>query len=97
MTELRRRKPDGVPGPESAGTVYGPMETDSRLPRRNRRPGQRLRCRTVGGLRNACAGIPTPELQAGILEDLFAACERVAPERIRGAMRNRLRRPAPDT
>ena len=40
---------------------------------------------------NACAGIPTLELQAGILEDLLTACDKVIEPRLR-AILDRLRR-----
>ena len=41
---------------------------------------------------NACAGISTLELRAGILEDLFLACARVGEDSRIHAILDRLRR-----
>ena len=49
-----------------------------------------LEAERLAACANACSGIPTRELQAGILQDLIEACGRQASERIR-AILNRLR------
>jgi hypothetical protein len=93
MTELTRSQFDGVASPDRARTVYvahgkqvldghGGVLAHAASP---------LGAERLAACANACNGIPTRELEAGILQDLFEACGRQAPERIR-AILNRLQR-----
>ena len=94
MAEVTRSQFDGVAGAETSHTIYvadGKQVLDTRggVVAHAVSEGEAKRLATCA---NACSGIPTRELEAGILKDLFAACGRQAPERIR-AILNRLRLP----
>lgn len=94
MTELTRLQFDGAAPPDPDQTVYvahGKQVLDAHGGvLANAVSAQEAE--RIAACANACSGIPTRELEAGILQDLFAACGRQASERIR-AILNRLRMP----
>ena len=94
MTELMGSQFDGVAPPDLAQTVYvahGKQVLDGH--------GtvvalavSSAEANWLAACANACRGIPARELEAGILQDLIAACGRESPERIR-AILNRIQLP----
>ena len=92
MTELTRSPFDGIAAPESAQTVYvahGKQVLDAHGGV-IAQAASALEAERLAACANACSGIPTRELEAGILQDLIAACGHDSSGRIR-AILNRLR------
>ena len=89
MTELTRSQFDGVAPPDRAQTVYvahGKQVLDGHGTVIAQAVSN-AEANRLAACANACRGIPTRELEAGILQDLIAACGRQLPERIRAILK----------